>query len=53
MVERSGAFPIELMNVKNKEVLENNPIEPGMESNGINHWHVSQKNFEAAEDDQN
>ena len=50
MVERSGAFPIQLMNVKNKEVLENNPIEPGMESNGINHWHVSQKNFEAAEE---
>ena len=45
MVERPGAFPIELMTVKNKEVLENNPFEPT--SNEINRGNTT--HFQAGE----
>ena len=38
---------MELITVKNKEVLENNPIEPM--TNGINHGHVIQRVFQAAD----
>ena len=48
MVERFGTFPMELMNVKNKEVLENNPFGPT--SNEINHENVNQRHFQAGED---
>lgn len=51
MVERPGAFPMELMTVKNKEVLENNPIDHT--PNGINHWDVNQTNDQAAEEETN
>jgi len=45
MVERFGTFPMELMTVKKKEVLENNPFEPT--SNEINRGNTT--HFQAGE----
>ena len=42
---------MELMTVKNKEVLENNPIDHT--PNGINHWDKNQRNDQAAEEETN